>query len=116
VAQAKDTPGFLKWEAERALARLYEDEKQIGSADREYQAALSTFETARSELKHEDSRLPFLTNAARIYDDYIHFLVAQGKTNQALQVAEYSRARTLSEGLGLLQKGSSFKLDPVNGQ
>ena len=116
VAQDKDTPVFLKWEAERDLALLYEDEKQSGSADREYQTALSTFETARSELKHEDSRLPFLTNASRIYDDYIHFLVAQGKTNQALQVAQYSRARTLTEGLGLLQKGSSFKLDPVNAQ
>jgi CHAT domain-containing protein len=116
VAQSKDTPGFLKWEAERGLARLYEDEKQTGSADREYQTALSTFETARSELKHEDSRLPFLTNAARIYDDYIHFLIAQGKTNQALKVAEYSRARTLNEGLGLLQKGSTFKLEPVDAQ
>lgn len=116
VTQDKDTPVFLKWEAERSLARLYEDEKQSGSADHQYQTALSTFETARSELKHEDSRLPFLTNASRIYDDYIHFLVAQGKPNQALQVAEYSRGRTLTEGLGLLQKGSSFKLDPVNAQ
>ncbi|HEY6338020.1 MAG TPA: CHAT domain-containing protein [Candidatus Sulfotelmatobacter sp.] len=116
VAQSQDTPVFLKWEAERSLARLYEDEKQNNPADREYQTALSTFETARSELKHEDSRLPFLTNAARIYDDYIHFLVAQGKTNQALQVAEYSRGRTLNEGLGILQKGSSFRLDPVNAQ
>jgi CHAT domain-containing protein len=116
VAQAKDTPVFLKWEAERSLARLYEDEKQSDSANREYRTALTTFETARSELQHEDSRLPFLTNASRIYDDYIHFLVGQGKTNDALQVAEYSRGRTLTEGLGLLQKGSSFKLDPLNAQ
>jgi CHAT domain-containing protein/Flp pilus assembly protein TadD len=116
VAQAKDTPVFLKWEAERSLARLYEDEKQFDSANREYRTALTTFETARSELQHEDSRLPFLTNASRIYDDYIHFLVGQGKTNDALQVAEYSRGRTLTEGLGLLQKGSSFKLDPLNAQ
>jgi len=114
VMQSKDTPVFLKWEAERSLARVYEDEKQSGLADREYRTALSTFETARSELKHEDSRLPFLSNAARIYDDYIHFLIGQGKTNEALQVAEYSRGRTLTEGLGLLQKGSSFRLDPLN--
>jgi CHAT domain-containing protein len=116
VAQAKDTPVFLKWEAERSLARLYEDEKQVDSANREYRVSLSTFETARSELQHEDSRLPFLTNASRIYDDYIHFLVGQGKIDEALQVAEYSRGRTLTEGLGLLQKGTSFKLDPLNAQ
>jgi len=110
VAQSPDCPVFLKWEAERSLARLYEDENQRASAESEYRAALNTFETARSELKHEDSRLPFLSNASRIYDDYVHFLVAQGKTDEALQVADYSRGRTLAEGLGLLQKDeTSFK-------
>ena len=116
VAQSADSPVFLKWEAERSLARLYEDENQPDSADREYRTALTTFETARSSLQHEDSRLPFLTNAARIYDDYVHFLVARGKTNQALQVADYSRARTLSEGLGYLPKGTAFAPDPLNTQ
>jgi CHAT domain-containing protein len=116
VAQSKDSPVFLKWEAERSLARLYEDENHADLADRGYQTALSTFETARSELKHEDSRLPFLTNASRIYDDYIHFLVSRGKTSQALQVAEYSRGRTLAEGLGVLRRGTSFKPDPLNAE
>jgi len=116
VARSEDSPVFLKWEAERSFARLYEDENQPASAEQEYRTALSTFETARSELQHEDSRLPFLTNASRIYDDYIHFLVSQKKTDQALQVADYSRARTLTEGLGLLPKGSSFAPDPLNAQ
>jgi CHAT domain-containing protein len=116
VAQSPDCPVFLKWEAERSLARLDEERSQFDAAGREYRIALTTFETARSELKHEDSRLPFLTNAARIYDDYIHFLLAQGKAAEALQVAEYSRGRTLAEGLGLLQKGTSFKPDRVDAQ
>lgn len=110
VAESKNTPVFLKWEAERSMARLYEDENQTASAESEYRAALNTFETARSELKHEDSRLPFLSNASHIYDDYVHFLVAQGKTGEALRVADYSRGRTLAEGLGLLEKSeTSFK-------
>jgi CHAT domain-containing protein len=116
VAQSKDSPVFLKWEAERSLARLYEDENHADLADRGYRTALSTFETARSELQHEDSRLPFLSNASRIYDNYIHFLVSQGKTSQALQVAEYSRGRTLAEGLGVLRRGTSFKPDPLNAE
>ncbi len=33
VAQSPDCPVFLKWEAERSLARLYEDEKQFDSAE-----------------------------------------------------------------------------------
>jgi CHAT domain-containing protein len=116
VAKSADTPVFLKWEAERSLARLYEDENQRVSAEKEYRTALSTFETARSELKHEDSRLPFLSNAARIYDDYIHFLVTQGKKDEALQVADYSRGRTLAEGLGVLQKQNSFKPASLDAQ
>ncbi|HXM62275.1 MAG TPA: CHAT domain-containing protein [Terriglobales bacterium] len=116
VAQSADSPVFLKWEAERSLARLYEDENQADSAEREYRTALTTFETARSGLQHEDSRLPFLSNASRIYDDYVHFLISRGKTNQALQVADYSRARTLSDGLGLLPKGTSFAPDLLNTQ
>jgi len=116
VSQSEDSPVFLQWEAERSLGRLYEVENQPDPAEREYRTALSTFEAARSELQHEDSRLPFLTNASRIYDDYIHFLITRGETSQALQVADYSRARTLTEGLGLLPKTSSFAPDPLNAQ
>ena len=116
VARSADCPVFLKWEAERSLARLYEDEGKLDFAETEYRTALKTFETARSELQHVDSRLPFLTNASRIYDDYIHFLVERGKTAEALQVADFSRARTLKEGLGLLSKGTSFATEPLNAQ
>jgi CHAT domain-containing protein len=42
--------------------------------------------------------------------------VSKGKTSEGLQVAEYSRGRTLAEGLGLLQKGTTFKLDTLNPQ
>ncbi len=107
VEQDSVCPVFLKWDAHHSLARLYEDEKQFYAADREYRAALTTFEAARSALGREDFQLSFLTNAAHIYDDYVHFLVVRRKTEEALRWADYSRARTLSEGLGLLSKGAS---------
>jgi len=106
---------FLKWEAEHSLAQLYQDENQPDAADREYRAALNTFEGARFSL-HEDSSLPFPANAAGIYDDYIHFLANREKSNEALQIAEYQRGRTLAEGLGVLQKGAAFKPDALKGQ
>src|SRR5260370_42569284 len=81
VEQDKICPVFLKWEAEHSLARLYEDDKRPDSADREYRSALATFEGARDTVRHEDSQLSFLTNASRIYDDYVHFLVAPGRTD-----------------------------------
>ena len=114
VAKSADTPVFLKWEAERSLARLYEDENKSAAADGEYRTALTTFETARCDL-HErvDSRLPFLSNAVRIYEDYMHFLVARGRADEALQVADYARARTLAEGLGRPCK-AVFSPDPLN--
>ena len=116
VEQDKICPVFLKWEAEHSLARLYEDEKRADYADREYRAALATFEAARDTVQHEDSQLSFLTNAARIYDDYVHFLVARGKTDDALRWADYSRARTLAEGLGLLAKTPSAGPPSLNPQ
>jgi CHAT domain-containing protein/Tfp pilus assembly protein PilF len=116
VERDRICPVFLKWEAEHSLARLYEDERHPDSADREYRAALATFEAARDDVRHEDSQLSFLTNAARIYDDYVHFLVARGKTDDALRWADYSRARTLAEGLGLLAKGGSAGPPSLNPQ
>ena len=114
VENSADTPVFLKWEAERSLGRLYEEENQSGSADTEYRTALTTFEAARCDLHQRvDSRLPFLSNAARIYEDYIHFLVSRGKTNEALRVADYARARTLADGLGRTCK-PLFAPDPLN--
>src|SRR5262249_42488322 len=102
VEQDKLCPVFLKWEAQHSLARLYEDSKRPDAADREYWVALTTFEAARGEVRRVDFHLSFLTNGWRIYDDYVHFLVARGKPNEALRWADFSRARTLAEGLGLL--------------
>jgi CHAT domain-containing protein/Tfp pilus assembly protein PilF len=87
--------------AEHELAKLYEGRGDAGEAGRTYKTALNTFEQARGQLQHEDSKLPFLANATPIYDDYIHMLVQQGKTQEALAVADHSRARTLAQGLGL---------------
>jgi CHAT domain-containing protein len=106
----------LKWRAEHALAQLCQAEGRSDVADREYRAALAAFEAARSSLQRYDSKLPFSNNASRIYDDYIHFLVTRGKTGTALQWADFSRARTLAEGLGLLAKGPATVPPPLNPQ
>ena len=104
----------LQWEAQHELAGVYEEERRFSDADKLYRTALSSFEGARSSLHHEDFELPFMTNGAQLYDDYIHFLLKQEKPAEALQTAEYSRAQTLAEGLGLLQKSSSKSSTTVN--
>ncbi len=90
----------MRFGAEHDLALLYESQGHEKDAQEMYKTALATFEGARDQVKNEDSKLPFLANATRIYDDYIHFLVTQGKTEEALIAADQSRARTLAQGLG----------------
>ncbi len=102
VEAAPESQTSMKWASERAMARLYEAQGKNDLAQKEYETALATFEGARAELKNEDSQLPFVANATRIYDDYIHFLVGQGKVEEALLAADQSRARTLSQGLGVV--------------
>ena len=95
--------------AEHQLAKLYEAQGNAAGADGMYRTALTTFEAARADLKNEESKLPFLTNATPIYDDYIHFLIKQSRTDEALAAADQSRARTLAQGLGLDSGKASLK-------
>jgi CHAT domain-containing protein len=113
VAHDPQSDPSLRWEAEDELAKLYEQQHRMEEADRLYRIALSTFESVRSSLQRDESKLPFLANATHLYDDYIRFLVQQGKAAEALMLADYSRAQTLSEGLHLLQKNPSRSISTL---
>jgi CHAT domain-containing protein len=116
VANDKKSDLSLRWQAQNDLAELYERDHRFAEADKQYQEALATIEQSRATLQHEEFKLPFLANAAHLYDDYIRFLVDQGKDQRALQVADYSRARTLAEGLGVLPKNSPANAPALNAQ
>jgi CHAT domain-containing protein/Tfp pilus assembly protein PilF len=106
---------YMRLDAEHQIAKLFELEGRNGEADEMYRTALETFESSRRQLKEETSELPFLANATPIYDDYIHFLVKQGKPEEALATADQSRARTLAEDLGVAAGKAAFRpvtLDP----
>ncbi len=107
VARESKDDVSLRWEAHNSLARLYQGQQKLSQADGEYREAVTTFEAARATVAGEDLKLPFLANAAHLYDDYIRFLVERGKSEDALQLADYSRAQTLAEGLGVLKKKGS---------
>jgi CHAT domain-containing protein len=109
---ANPTSSRLSAGLEHAL--LYEREGRIHDAEAMYKVTLTTFESARAELKHEDSRLPFAANAAPIYDDYIHFLAQQGRSDEALAIADQNRARTLAQGLGVAMAKTSFQSAALN--
>jgi CHAT domain-containing protein len=98
------------WEAEARLAEAYAQERRKQEADREYRTALQTIESARVSLKEEGLRLSFLSNPISYYSDYIDFLMSQNRSNDALEVAELSRARTLADGLGAGATSLKFPL------
>ncbi len=81
------------------LAKLYEVQRNTVAAERMYRSTLAEYDSARSQLKSEESQLPFGTNAAQIYDSYVHFLVQEGRSGDALAAADESRARTLEQSL-----------------
>ncbi len=102
VNQDPASPASVRMIAQHELARSLELGADNVLAGEMYVTALETFESTREQLAHESSRLPFAANATRIYDDYIHFLMAQGRVDEALRAADQSRARTLAQGLGTL--------------
>jgi CHAT domain-containing protein/Tfp pilus assembly protein PilF len=98
----------LRWIAQAKLANIYATLKQPIPAEMQFRRSLATIDQARSFLNRDEYRLTFVSSVIRFYDDYVTFLVGQGKINEALHVVELNRARTLSEGLQLKQGGDSF--------
>ena len=86
----------LRWQAQSDLANLYVAENEIAKADAMFEQALHTVEEARNVIKQEHQRMSILS-AWPFYDDYIRFLVHQNNAAKALQVADFSRGRTLVE-------------------
>src|SRR4029077_10659945 len=97
-----------RWQAEARLAKIYGDEGQTANAEREYRKAIGTIEAARASVSRDEFRLTFLSSAIEFYDDYVDFLVGRGRPDDALMVAELSRARTLAEGLASTTEAASL--------
>jgi CHAT domain-containing protein len=91
----------IRWTAEARLAVVDENAGMPAAAEQEFRKSIATVEAARSSVTDESMRMPFLTNAIEFYDAYIGFLVSEHKDEEALGIAEWTRSRTLLEGLKL---------------
>ena len=105
LSEVAGAPGYesesARWAAQSELANLYAAEHKSEAAHAEFEVALKTVRDARCNVQREDLRLSFFANATRVYSSYIDFLVEQGKTLEALKIADENRALTLAEGLGI---------------
>lgn len=104
----------LRLTAGSELARLFEAQRRPDDAEHMYQSTLAAYESARATLRNEETQLPFGANATGVYDDYIHLLVGEGRIDDALAVADESRARTLEQGLDAAARKSSFRAAGLN--
>lgn len=100
----------LRWEAESRLGKVYEEMGQPAKAEQEFRKSIATIEAVRSSVKSEEFRMSFLSSAVAFYNDFINFLISQGRPEDALEVAEISRGRTLADGLGVGSAELSFPI------
>jgi CHAT domain-containing protein len=100
IANAAAVP-YLEWNAHTRLGALLASEKHYPEANAEYERGLAVLEQVRGSLLQDDYRLTYHDALMEFFKDYVDLLVLEGHEDQALQVAESSRARLLAEKLGL---------------
>ncbi|HWR52735.1 MAG TPA: CHAT domain-containing protein [Bryobacteraceae bacterium] len=105
----------LTWQAQSLLSGLLWRSGRSAEAEAGFRHALVSLEQVRSRLQRAAWQLSFQSASRRFYEDYVEFLMSAGRTEDALAVAEASRARVLAGRLGLAgaieKKGSSGAVD-----
>ena len=89
----------LKWETLAAIARMYDSQSSVVSADRAYRSSIKMFEASRNAIEQDDLRISFLARGIESYEAYIDFLIRHNRSRDALKIADQSRSKTLAEGL-----------------
>lgn len=93
-------------EAHAGLAESYIAAGDAVRAEPALQAALTVAAQQRSRLEKDESKLSYFSNLIGLYQEYVEFLMSRGRVEDALLVADMSRARILS---GRLQQRLSAK-------
>jgi CHAT domain-containing protein len=101
----------VRAQIENALAHLYAGKHRSAQADLWYRKSIHTFEDQRAAIRDEELKLPFFANGDELYREYADFLIASQKQEEALQLLDTARAKTLAEGLGLADTGPDKTVD-----
>jgi CHAT domain-containing protein len=84
-------------DAQAFLAKVLELEGRPRDAEKELQRALAHLDDSRAELLRDESKLTYSAGLIEPFRQYVELLCRQGRTLDALEIAESSRARLLSE-------------------
>ena len=94
-APAEDPSVML--DAHASLADLYAASRRTAQAEAEFRAAVAALERLDAGLIKDDYRFSYLASLIRFYRRYVDFLMAEGRPDRALEVAESSRSRVLAQ-------------------
>jgi CHAT domain-containing protein/Tfp pilus assembly protein PilF len=84
-------------DADELLAKILESEKRPRDAEAVFKQAVAELDNSRAELLRDDSKLTYTDSLIRVSRDYVDLLFRQNRASEALEIAESSRARLLSE-------------------
>ncbi len=90
------------WEAYAGAARVYRKLGRTEQASRHFRLAIEAIDDARADLMRQDSAITFQTNVMRFYREAVSFLIDQKREEEALALADSSRAHALLDPLGRL--------------
>jgi len=96
IAASVDEPS-ARWEANAGLARVAITNHDDQRASDYFERALQIIEQTRSDLLKTDYKLSYLNSLIKFYREYVDAVIAQGRTDRALEVADSSRGRVLAE-------------------
>ncbi len=104
--------GPVRWYAQTSLAQIYVAQNRLKEAEHLFQDAIASAEQDYSRITSDRFRISFLDQNP-YYDSYISFLFSQGRTLDALSIAERGRSRTLAEARKSHPLGSPLNLDAI---
>lgn len=88
----------LRWTARTELGHVLAAAGRNKEAEKEFEQAMSLVEDSQANLTAAEDRISFVSGRIDVYREALQFLLRQNRTNDALKVAERSRARTLHDG------------------
>ncbi len=94
----------MRWQALTDLAEIYTKERRFAEAEKTFREAIATSEQAFNGIASSRFQISFFDQNP-YFDPYVRFLVDQGRTLDALQIAERGRSRALARAFGLTGAG-----------
>jgi CHAT domain-containing protein/Tfp pilus assembly protein PilF len=101
VTQTQSEDPTPRLEAEDGLALVFAHRGETAKADRQFQDTLAFLEQSSARVIKDDYKISYRSSLIRFYQDYIDYLIANNRTEEALGAVEENRARLLREKLAL---------------